>query len=103
MAVTLIFGAICVAGILFMLRFLVAICGAAGKVARVGYAVQIRPESDGGEGDGKHKDEGIRKAPPIPIPVEERLPEYTNIPVWQQSPMSANGLGSNASETQQQL
>lgn len=97
MAPTLIFGAICAAGLVFMLWFLVAICGVAGEAARIGYAVQIKPGSVGGEGDGKHKDAGVMKAPPIPAPVEERSPEYSDIPVWQHSPVFANGRGSNAS------
>ncbi len=102
MAVTLVLGAICAATILFMLRFLVAILGEDGKAARVGYAVQIGSGSDGGERSGKHEDEGIPEAPPIPVPLEERLLLYADIPVWQQSPISANDLGGSSSEPRQQ-
>ena len=100
MAATLIFAAICVAGIAFMLRFLAAIYGVAGRAACVGYAVRTRQESDGGKGSGKHKDEGVRKAPTVPLPSEERLPEHIDIPVWQQRPV--NGLRGNASKPRQQ-
>ena len=50
MAVTLTFVALCVAAVLFMLRFLVAIWGKTGNPACIGYAVQVRPASDTFEG-----------------------------------------------------
>lgn len=92
MAATLTFVALCVAAIAFMLRFLVAICGRTGKAAHIGYAVQIKPGCDEGEGGvGTLQDEPIPQAPPV---------EYVDIPVWQQGPLAGNDPGGNSSATQ---
>lgn len=50
MAVTLIFVAICMDSIVFMVRFLIAICGRDGKAIALGHMVRVVPEPDGGNG-----------------------------------------------------
>lgn len=48
MAATAIFAVACTTGALFLLRFLVAICGAGGRGSQVVHVLREWPERDGG-------------------------------------------------------
>ena len=48
MAPIVILAAVCAAGVLFLLRFLVAICGEDGRGKHVVHVLPLRPEHDGG-------------------------------------------------------
>jgi len=75
MAVTLIFVALCMAAVLFLVRFLTAISSEHEKVARVGYLVQVRTEMDGDDGGVTRPGPAlVHHHPHIPTPPGRTLP-----------------------------
>ena len=74
MALAFLFVAICIAAALFMIRFLIAICGRDGQPARLGYALQIQPEPGGGDGGNAGWDRLRTSHSHLPVPLTPVLP-----------------------------
>src|SRR5689334_3406720 len=85
---TYVFVGITVGAVLFMVRFLIAICGPEGKAAPFAYLAGLAPEHDdpsGWEGDRKEKcvngEAETRAHPRRPLPVHARH-KPRRVPAW---------------------
>jgi hypothetical protein len=80
MLLTPILVTICTSSVLFMVRFLIAICGREGRAAQLGYLVQVWPEHDSGEDGESERDQDVfPQHADSPIPLGRVIPMYPHL------------------------